>query len=89
MKIEPGWLFNTADFSCLANGILGHGNVTLIRDEEGRNAWHKLPEEILDSEDCPELYVCGSGRNLEAAIVNANLAAAHAKPLTLIEEKSL
>jgi hypothetical protein len=79
MDIPQGWSFYSADFSMLAMGSGNSGSVTLIRDEEGRKKWHKLPDCIKDcAEECPPLYVYGTGATIEAAFVSAHHVAAHA-----------
>jgi hypothetical protein len=82
MNIEEGWRFHSADFSVQANGKdNATGIVTLVREPTEKARWHKMPEEIKEGEDAPPLYVIGHGMTLEDAIISANLAAAHAKPI--------
>lgn len=82
MNIEEGWRFHSADFSVQANGKdNATGIVTLVREPAEKARWHKMPEEIKEGEDAPPLYVIGHGMTLEDAIISANLAAAHAKPI--------
>jgi hypothetical protein len=81
MEIEKGWAFNTADFSTVAaERPNATGGVTLIRDRENYNKWMGKYAGDANGEE-PELYVVGRGKTFEEAITNANLAAAHAKPL--------
>ncbi len=79
MNIGKGWCFHTADFSLQAAGHSETGGVMLVRDMANRAKWHKLPEELQESEDGPELYVSGEGETVEDAIDDANLSAARAK----------
>jgi len=81
MRVEEGWRFTTADFSLIANGRNEKGVVRFIRSPEQCDVWHSLPDDLKESDDCPELYVVGRGFTLEEAFVNANLAASHAMPL--------
>lgn len=82
MKIEEGWRFNSADFSIQAAGNSGaKGSVTLIRSPEEKERWHAMPDELKEDYEGPPLTVIGRGLTLEYAIINANLAAAHAKPI--------
>lgn len=81
MDIEKGWRFNTADFSCLAAGRNKKGYVQLIRDPENTKRWHKLPDEIIESNECPELHVYGYGFSFEEAVVNANFNASLSRPI--------
>ena len=80
-NIEKGWRFSTADFSCIANGRNQAGNVRFIREPAEVDRWHMQSDELKESDDCPPLYVVGEGVTFEEAIINANLAAAHAKPI--------
>ena len=82
MNIEEGWRFCTADFSILAGGGNKAGHVRLVRDPEQRDIWLSLPEDVIESDECPLLYAVGRGRTLEEAIVSANLVASHAMPLS-------
>jgi len=81
MDIEEGWVLHSADFSMKAAGTRDTGTVRLVRNVFWRNRWHDMPDELKDDDYGPDLYVHGSGRTLEEAIVNANLLAAHAKPI--------
>lgn len=84
MNIEDGWLFWSADFSVQASGNgTEKGSVNLCRSPKQRKLWHKMPEGIYESDDCPPLIVSGRGVTFEEALTNANLAAAHAKPIIL------
>jgi hypothetical protein len=86
MEIAKGWSFTGADFSCKANGMRSTGSVTLIREKISRELWHKQPDELIDSDDCPELYIIGVGTTFERAVVDANNKANHAKEITVQEE---
>jgi len=81
MNIKKGWCFSTADFSLQAAGKSKTGSVMLIRDLKNRAKWNKLDNDLKVSDDCPEWYIVGEGVTLDEAITNANLAAAHAKPI--------
>ena len=81
-EFENGWRFYTADFSLQAMGNQkSKGSVTLVRCSEQRAIWHKLPEDVIESDDCPELYVAGMGLTIEDAIADANDNARNAKEL--------
>jgi len=67
VKIENGWRLYSTDFSIVGNGV-----VTLVRDEYYRKEWHKLPDELKDSDDCQELFVSGTGKTIEDAVNRAN-----------------
>jgi hypothetical protein len=67
-KIPKGWVFSAADFSLKAAGKRKMGNVTFVRDVEGRKKWLSLSEEDRDR---VHLYVSGSGVDLESAIEDA------------------
>jgi hypothetical protein len=86
MKITEGWSFNSADFSCKANNMRSTGSVTLIRETKSRDLWHKQSDELIDSVDCPELYVIGVGTTIEKAVEDANNQAQHAKEIIVMEE---
>jgi len=81
MNVEAGWRFNAADFSINASGKFALGQVRFVRDPEERRRWHEQSEELIESDDCPPLYVTGEGMTIEEAFVNANLAASHAEPI--------
>lgn len=81
MNIESGWCFISADFSMQAMGRRTTGSVTLMRDAEGREKWHALPDDFKSTPECPHLYVYGSGETIEDAIIDANLTASHALPI--------
>jgi len=81
MDIEQGWEFHSADFSMNAAGSRDTGTVMLVRSPHDRARWYGMPDDLKEDDDGPELYAHGSGRNIEEAIVNANLAAAHTKPI--------
>mgnify|MGYP001812768729 CR=1 FL=1 len=83
MKIEPGWLFLSADFSvqCMREGT-HTGVVMLIRDRLGREEWHKLSDE---EQDINPLYATGRGLTLESAIKNANKGASKAGPIPRVK----
>lgn len=66
--LPDGWVFCTADFSLQAAGKSKTGSVLLIRDHDGRAAWHKLSEE--DQEIVP-LYMSGVGNTVQEAIADA------------------
>ena len=84
MNIEDGWRFQSADFSVQAGGKYNAtGLVTLVREPKERERWHQMPEEMKEDDNGPPLYVIGHGMTLEDAIVNANLAAAHAKSISV------
>ena len=83
MNIEEGLVFQSADFSVQANGKdNATGIVTLVRTPAEKTRWHKMSEEMKEDDNGPPLYVIGHGMTLEDAIVNANLKAAHAKPIS-------
>lgn len=83
MNIEYGWKFSTADFSVQAAGKQNaKGSVMLVRAPEERARWHAMSEADKEDENGPPLYVTGEGLTFEDAIVNANLKAAHAKPIS-------
>ena len=82
MNIESGWSLLSADFSLQASGSSETGSVMLVRDIEGIVEWHKLDDELRDSDDCPELYISGKGATIGEAIANANLAAAGARTIS-------
>ena len=89
MNIEKGWRFCTADFSIQAAGRGTIGRVMLIREPSEVAKWHLIPDEVREDEKlCPPLYMHGEGETLEEAITNANLGAAHARPV-LSKEKSV
>jgi hypothetical protein len=81
MNIESGWRFSTADFSMIACGKNQPGTVRFIRSPEEVDKWHRMIEELKEDDNGPPLYVTGEGMTLEEAIINANMAAAHAKPI--------
>lgn len=84
MDIEYGWRFQSADFSVQAGGKdSATGIVTLVRDPSEKARWHQMSEEMKDDDDGHPLYVVGHGTTLEDAVVNANLKAAHAKPIII------
>ena len=83
MNIEKGWLLWSVDFSIQATKPNALGQAMLIRDIKDRAMWHKMADELKEVDDGPELYVSGSGMTIEEAIVNANLAAAQAKPIPM------
>ncbi len=82
MEIATGWRFHAADFSVQASGK-EHvtGFVTLIRDPEHQALWYNLPEEMIEDENGPPLFVFGHGMTIEEAVENANIMARHAKPI--------
>ena len=87
IRIEPGWNFNSADFSVQANGNPNtKGTVLLVRSQPSKERWHHMPYYLQEDDDGPPLYVSGTGMTLEEAITNANLAAAHAKPIPTTED---
>lgn len=82
MKIEDGWKFYSADFSVQAAGNeRAKGRVMFVRSPEERARWIAMSDIERESEDGPPLYVIGEGLTIEDAIVTANMAAAHAKPI--------
>ena len=70
--IPEGWRFYTADFSMQATGKRNCGSVMLIRDEKGVAEWHKLPDDLKESDDGPPLYLSGTGKTLQEAIKEAS-----------------
>lgn len=78
-----GWCFQSADFSLQAQGKNCYGSVTFIRDDEQRELWHKLPDTVKESENCPELYAYGRGVTIYEAIDDATQKIAN---IPLIEE---
>lgn len=82
MKIENGWAFNSADFSIQAiRNCQSKGRVLFIRAHPDYSRWFEMEQELKEADDGPPLYVVGYGMTLGEAITNANLAAAHAKPI--------
>lgn len=77
-QVPGGWAFHAADFSCVASGRHDRGNVTLIRDQEGKAEWLKLTAGMEDVENAPPLYIFGQGRTLSEAIASAAAEAADA-----------
>ena len=69
-----GWEFYSADFFSPASRRLSIGTVMFRRDIEGVKAWHALPDEQKEHEDCPPLYVLGRGASLYAALCDAGCA---------------
>jgi hypothetical protein len=67
-----GWSFQSADFSLQAHGKNCYGTVTFIRNDEERELWHKLADDVKESVNCPELYVTGRGATIEEAVADAN-----------------
>jgi len=68
-RIQPqGWVFHTADFSSVANGMEPKGNVILVREKEQYDLWHKLPNDMM--ERIP-VFVTGYGTNLQEAMDHA------------------
>lgn len=84
MNIEYGWAFHSADFSRQAAGETKKGGVMLVRDQYEKKKWHLMSEEMQEK---VELYVNGFGETLEDAIIDANLAASHARPIVNNEDK--
>ena len=85
MNIEPGWRFNSADFSAVNFGRHVFGRVTLVREPEDYDKWYEQDDEIRTSDDCPPLYVLGEGKTLEKAIANANMQARLAAPIKQVD----
>jgi len=81
MNIETGWRFMSADFSIQAAGHPVAGHVALVRSPKELVRWHKMPEPMKEDDSGPPIYVNGSGMTIEKAIINANMAAAHALPI--------
>lgn len=81
MDIEKGWMFYSADFSINCDDQERDGCVFLIRVEEDRARWHRMPDDLKDADDGPMLYVVGRGRSFEIALANANLNASKAIPI--------
>ena len=81
MNIERGWVFFSADFSMQAADSRKTGSVTLVRTSSERIRWHRMPDELKEDDHGPELYVHGYGMSLEDAVIDANVSAAHAKPI--------
>lgn len=81
LTMPAGWVFNTADFSGVAAGTKEHGAVLLVRDRAGRDAWSRLPQEVKDSDDAPDLYISGGGKTLDEALQDAFKNALAAKPI--------
>jgi len=81
MRIENGWRLSSADFSMQAAGKSEVGSVMLVRSPEYKAQWHRLNDDLKDSDDCPELYITGTGSNIYEAIINANRNAAQAKDI--------
>lgn len=78
MDIEKGWCFYTADFSMQAAGRSKTGRVMLCRDLAGVKEWHKLGDDLKDSDAAPPLFVQGTGVTVGEAVVDANQEAASA-----------
>ena len=82
MNICKGWRFRGADFSTLVTGDGSEtGSVTLVRSPEERKRWHQMPNELLEADDGPPLYVTGRGVTFEIALAEANALAESAKPI--------
>lgn len=69
--IPAGWVFNSADFSLIANGYDKPGHVCLIRSGPDRKAWNAH----ADADVCP-LHAYGYGKTFAEAI-QAAIAEAH------------
>ena len=67
-EVPGGWEFNGADFSLKAAGKSNTGHASLIRDLEGRAAWHALDDEGKNS---TPLYIYGDGETISDAIADA------------------
>lgn len=80
MNVAKGWRFYSADFSIQSSDYgKENGVVTLVREPKEREKWHKLPDEVKDSRDCPDLFVSCRGLTFEEALQNANNCAEKAK----------
>ena len=72
--VPQGWKFLSADFSLMAaRHPNAQGMVMFVRDDEGRKAWHALPDELKES---TALYANGRGVTLHAAFRDAAIQAA-------------
>ena len=79
---EYGWRLYSADFSVQASGKeTATGVVMFIRSPTQKELWHKMPEELIEAEDGPPLYVVGHGFTFDEAFDNAIRAAVNAKPI--------
>ena len=84
-KHEDGWRFFSADFSMQASGKdTAHGVVTFVRSPDQKDLWHKMPKELIESEDCPPLYVSGKGLTFDDAFNNAIIESVNAKPIPVV-----
>ena len=94
IEIEKGWRFLSADFSeRAAHDNDANGGVLLVRDKESKAAWHRMHKDAYNSaeftDDGPKLYVYGSGKTIEAAVLSANTAARIAGPIVESSDKEV
>jgi hypothetical protein len=66
--VPDGWVFYSADFSCVVSGRTLKGQIMLKRDPSGEKWWHSLTEEQQEETD---LYVRGNGVTIQSAIDEA------------------
>jgi hypothetical protein len=66
--VPDGWVFYSADFSCVVSGRTLKGQIMLKRDPDGKNWWHSLTEKQQEDTD---LYVRGNGVTVQSAIDDA------------------
>lgn len=89
MKIQDGWRFCSADFSCQADGKFGaRGQVMLVREPIAKARWHRMSVNDKEDDNGPPLYVFGYGVTLDEAIAAANQVAADAKMIPDEDEDS-
>ena len=82
LKPPPGWVFISADFSCLASGREKAGYVMFMRDKESAALWHKLPStQAEDRQHGQELYAYGWGPTIEEASADAGAKAESFGPI--------
>ena len=55
--------------------------MTLIRDPEAKEQWHRQSEKTKDSDDGPPLYISGVGKTFATAMAEASRAALMADPI--------
>jgi uncharacterized Zn finger protein (UPF0148 family) len=73
--IPKGWVLNTADFSMLGAGLREHGWVMLKRDASGAREFYAIPDDDEVAREAFQLFVCGKGKTIREAIIDAARAA--------------
>ena len=81
MNVESGWGLYSSDFSRVVTETSSIGSVTLKRKLAETVRWLALPE---TEQDRIPLYVVGQGATFDEALINANLAAAHAPAIPTV-----